>query len=84
MLLSDDQKQWLLDFIKDPYNSDRNKITFIMHYFSSMGKLHEFADHVGEHYGFAVPYEETEKWLKTLKEENAQTDEKTKVEQEEG
>ncbi len=71
MLLSDFQRQCLLDFVNDKMNEDRNKITFFFHYLTNRDQLGDFADYISSSYGFKVSYEE---WEKELKEKNDNSD----------
>jgi hypothetical protein len=49
MLLSDKQRQCMMDFFEDK-NSDHNKMVFILHFLEANGLIDRLADFVGNNY----------------------------------
>lgn len=52
--LSKNQKENLIDFTNDKGNDEREKIAFFLHFLQRKGLLGDFADVIGESYGFKV------------------------------
>jgi hypothetical protein len=67
MLITDNQRQWLVDFVNDKGRTDREKIIFLLFYLQSKGMLASFAQHVGEHYGFRVTPETEEQLMEEMR-----------------
>jgi len=52
MTINDTQREHLVDYVKDKGRTDKDKIIFFFNFLQGKGLLGEFADYIGNGYGF--------------------------------